>query len=253
MPRPFRVNPLAALWLLFRMQLLSMRWFWRATLVGGFFLPLFTLAFWKLLVAGYGARTSDAIYFLSGNVVISLLFGNMREVASRFAFLQETAGLDYYATLMTDKVSLILAVVLAFLVMSLPGALFALLIGTAWLGAPIQPHPLLALALVLGSIALSVLGAIVGVYCRSQEQSSIIITLLTLGLAVLSPVMAPIERLPKILQATSYLTPTTYATQAVRSALVSTLDGRFWLNLAVLVLFCLAALAFVSRRLDWRA
>jgi ABC-2 type transport system permease protein len=143
--------------------------------------------------------------------------------------------------------------VTAFLIMSLPGLLFALVVGTIWLGVPIRPHPLLPLALILGSVSLSVTGALVGVYSRTQESANLTVNLLTLGLTVLSPVLAPIERLPRLLQWTSRFVPTTYATAAVRSALVSQLDAQFWLNLAVLALFCVLALIVVNRHLDWRA
>jgi ABC-type multidrug transport system permease subunit len=62
----------------------------------------------------------------------------------------------------------------------------------------------------------------------------------------------PIEHLPRLLQWTSRFVPTTYATAAVRSALVSQLDADFWLNLAVLTVFCVLALIVVNRHLDWR-
>jgi ABC-2 type transport system permease protein len=251
------VSALEAFGILFAMQFASMRWFWRGMIINGFFVPMFILVFWKLLMGGVGASGSDvnstAVQFLAGNMVVSLLFGLMTRVASRFAFLQDTGALDYYATLLVRRVTLILAVVGVFLIASLPGVLLALWLGAAWLAVPIHPHPLLALALALGAVSLAVLGAAIGVYSRSQEQSGNIASLATLGLTVLSPVLAPVDRLPKLLQWTSYLTPTTYATAAVRSALVSQLDTRFWINLAALVLFCLLALFFVARRLDWRA
>jgi ABC-type multidrug transport system permease subunit len=63
----------------------------------------------------------------------------------------------------------------------------------------------------------------------------------------------PPERLPRLLQWTSYLVSTTYTVQAVRGALVSQLDGGFWLNLAVLAAFYVLGFLLVVRHLDWRA
>jgi ABC-2 type transport system permease protein len=250
------MNVIEMFGILCAMQFASMRWFWRGMVINGFCIPMFLLIFWKLLLTGSAesvGASAAAVQFLAGNMVVSLLFGLMGRVASRFAFLQDTGALDYYATLLVRRVMLILAVIGVFMVASLPGVLLALWVGAAWLAVPIHPHPLLALALALGACSLAVLGAAVGVYCRSQEQASNVTSLVTLGLMVLSPVLAPVERLPKLLQWTSYLTPTTYATAAVRGALVSQLDTRFWLNLAALALFCLLALFLVARRLDWRA
>ncbi len=246
------MNALEAFWVLLHMQLTSMRWFWRSLLFGGFFVPLWALVFWKFIGGPY-TRPGDLAYILAGNVVISLLFGNMGRVANRFAFLKDSGALDYYATLLVKRPALVLAVVVAFLIMALPGLLAALTVGTVWLGVPIRPHLLLLpLALILGSISLSVLGALVGVYGRTPEAASLTINVLTLGLTVLSPVLIPLDRLPPLLQYTSRLLPTTYAAEAVRSALVSQIDGRFWLDLAILAAFCILALVLVNRRLDWR-
>jgi ABC-2 type transport system permease protein len=243
---------LVTLGLVFRMQLISMRWFWRSALVNGFLIPMFMLMLWKILLS-QTMSTDDTVYFLAGNVVVGLLFGNMGQTTSRLSWLRETGALDYYATLPIGKTCLIVAVILAFLVMALPGMLIALAIGALWLGAPIHPHPALALALLLGTLSLSTLGAVLGAYSRSPEQSAVLQPLITLGLTVLSPVLIPAERLPKILQWTSYLVPTTYATRAVRYALQAQLDSSFWLNLGVLALFSGVALGLVIRRLDWRA
>jgi ABC-2 type transport system permease protein len=247
------MSQLRAFTILCYMQFLSLRWFWRSALLGGFCVPMFTLLFWKFVVGGYGVGQAEAVHFLAGNTVVSLLFGTMGMVGSRFAFLQDTGALDYFATLLVRRTALILAVVVAFLCMSLPGLLLALFVGTTWLAVPVQPHPLLALALVLGAFSLAILGAVVGVYSRTPQQENMVRYLLTLGLSVLSPVLVPIERLPRVLQWTGYLVPTTYAVQAVRRALLSQLDVQFWLSMLVLLAFCLLELVLVERRLDWRA
>jgi ABC-2 type transport system permease protein len=247
------MNSLTTLWLLFRMQLTSMRWFWRGLLFGGFAVPIFTLVLLKFMGAGRAGELADARRFLAGMIVVSLLFGNMSQTASRFSFLRTTGALDYYATLLARKSLLILAVVCAFLVMSLPGVLFALIAGGLWLGVPLQPSPLLIPALILGAVSLAVLGAVVGVYSQTPEQSSLTVNLLTLGLSILSPVLAPREILPVALQWTSILTPTTYAVQAVQAALTGQVGVSFWRDLAVLSVFCIVAIGLVGRRLDWRA
>lgn len=244
---------LTTLWLLFRMQLTSMRWFWRGLLLGGFAVPAFTLLFLKFVGASRGVGLTDTSHFLAGMVVVSLLFGNMSQTASRFSFLRSTGALDYYATLLARKSLLILAVVSSFLVMSLPGVLFALTVGGLWLGVSLQPSPLLIPALALGALSLSVLGAVVGVYSQTPEQSSLTMNLLTLGLSILSPVLAPRESLPVVLQWTSFLTPTTYAVQAVQAALTGQIGIAFWCDLAILCVFCGLAIVLVGRRLDWRA
>lgn len=241
-----------ALYLVCAMQFASMRWFWRSLLVGGIAIPLFALILWRFMSGGMALPGSELAHILAGNIVISLLFGNMGRVASRLSFLKDSGALDYYAALGVGKLTLILAVILVFLVASLPGMLIALSVGTFWLRVPIQPHPLLVPALALGSVSLSTLGAAVGVYSRTPEESNTLENLLALGLMVLSPVLVPPARLPKVFMWTSYLVPTTYVTQAVRRALVSQVDLGFWLNLGILAVFCVVSLALVHAKLDWR-
>src|SRR5512136_2410489 len=89
--------------LLFRMQFASIRWFWRSMLVTSIVIPLFTMTVCKFLLLNGGATRADALYFVAGNIVVGLLFGNMGRVASRFSFLRDSGALDYYATLVARK------------------------------------------------------------------------------------------------------------------------------------------------------
>lgn len=246
------MNGFTNLNILLRMQFASLRWFWASVMVNSFVIPLSFLVIWYYFADGV-ASTDTMIYFLAGNITLGLLFGNMNRVASRFAFLKDTGALDYYATLLTNKTLLIFSVTLVFLLVSLPGVIAGLFAGIILLDVPISIHPMLAVALILGSFSLSTMGAVIGVFSRSFEQSLTTTQLITLGMMVLSPVFVEVDRLPRILQWTSYLVPTTYTVRAVRDALISDLGVNFWLNLAILVLFNIGALWAVHRRMEWRA
>ncbi len=79
------------------MELTNWRWSWRSLLITATLSPLVSV-----LGLGVFARDSgpDALlYVLTGNVVISLMFGNLGNVESHFAFMRARGVLDYMATL----------------------------------------------------------------------------------------------------------------------------------------------------------
>ena len=136
----YQASPLAQLVDLFLIELTNWRWSWRSMLLTGTLAPVFS-------ILGMGVFAQDAGhealgYVLTGNMVISLMFGNMRNVQSHFTFMRFEGALDYYATLPIRKHNLILAVVLSFLLLSLPSLIITMLLGTVVLKVPITFHPL---------------------------------------------------------------------------------------------------------------
>ena len=81
---------------------------------------------------GVFARDSGGealIYVVTGNIVISLLFGTMGNVESRVSWLRFQGGLDYFATLPVRRYVFVLAMVAAFLLISLPSLIITTVLG----------------------------------------------------------------------------------------------------------------------------
>jgi len=232
------------------MELSNWRWSWRSLLITATLSPLVSV-----LGLGVFARDSgpDALlYVLTGNVVVSLMFGNLGNVESHFGFMRARGALDYLATLPIRREALILAVVLAFLLMSLPSLAVTIGVGSAILGVPVRLHPLLALVVPLAAASLSSVGALIGVAARTPEEGGPLALLFTLLMAALGPVVVPPSRLPAALVTLGRLSPATYAASALRQTLVGPVTGRIVLDLGVLLVVTGVLLALVSRRMDWR-
>ena len=235
---------------LLRMELSNWRWSWRSLLITATLSPLVSV-----LGLGVFARDSGPealLYVLTGNVVISLMFGNLGNVESHFTFMRARGALDYMATLPIRREALILAVVLAFLLMPLPSLVVTIGVGSAILGVPVRPHPLLALVVPLSVASLASVGALIGVAVRTPEEGGSLALLFTLLLAALGPVVVPPDRLPAALVAVGRLSPATYAASALRQTLVGPVTGRIALDLGVLAVVTGVLLALVARRMDWR-
>lgn len=240
----------AEMWDLLRMELTNWRWEWRSLLMTATLSPLISV-----LGLGVFARDSGSealVYVLTGNMVISLMFGNLHNAQSRFCFMRERGGLDYLATLPIRRESLILAVVLAFLVLSLPSLLVTTLVGTAILGVPLRPHPALIGVVLLAGGSLAAVGAMIGVAVRTPEEGGSWSLLFTLVLAALGPVVVPPDRLPGWMVALGRASPATWAASALRQTLVGPVTGRLAWDVLALAALTALLLGVASRRMDWR-
>ena len=109
-------------------ELTNWRWSWRSMVLTATITPLVS-------VLGFGVFARDSgpkalAYVLTGNVVVSLMFGNMGNVESHFSFMRLRGVLDYFAALPIHKYALILAVVLSFLLLSLPSVVVTAAVGS---------------------------------------------------------------------------------------------------------------------------
>ena len=235
---------------LFLMELTNWRWSWQMMLLTSTITPMLSIVGLGLFVHNGGKET--LIYILTGNIVLSLMFGNMDKVQSRFSFMRITGTLDYFATLPVQRSLLILAILLSFLLLSLPSFVLTLLFGSFFLGLPIILSPLIILIIPLCAIPLATIGALIGVTSRSPQEAGSISLLLTLLMVAIGPVIIPADRLPGFMLILGRISPATYAASALRQALLGPLTGEIFIDIAVLATMTCVALWIVGRKLDWR-
>ncbi len=231
-------------------ELTNWRWSWRAMVITGVFAPVVSI-----LGLGIFARDSGPLalsYVLTGNLVLSLMFGNMNAIQGHVTFLRFRGTLDYFATLPVFRPALVLAMVIAFLALSTPSLIAALLLGVAFLRVPVHVHPIVLVVIPLSALPLSGIGALIGASVRVPEHGDSLTLIMTLLLTGLGPVVIPPDRLPAVLIFLGRFSPATYAASAMRQALLGPLTGRIWLDLGVLALFSAGVLWLVTKKLDWR-
>ncbi len=232
-------------------QLTNWRWSWRTTLLTSTIAPLLGIVGLGVFAAAGGR---DAlIYVVTGNMVLSLLFGSLGQVSSNLAYMRWAGTLDYFATLPVYRAGLVVATVGAFLLLNLPAVAITLGLGVWLLGLTPALSLWLLLAVPLISLALSGLGALIGLGARTPEAAGSLSTLATFLLAALGPVIIPPDRLPAPILAVSLLSPATYAASALRQTVFALPDRLpLALDLAVLAALTAGLLALVDRRLEWR-
>ena len=145
-----------------------------------------------------------------------------------------------------------LAIIIAFFLLSLPALLTLLIIGSALLKISLAPHPLALLVIPLCVLPMSAVGALIGVKVGNPQQGgalSVLTTFLFAGLGVLFPA----ERLPEILRQIGEINPAARAASALRQTLIGPLGELIALDLAIVIGFTLCVLILVGKKLDWRA
>lgn len=245
-PQPWWVQIYSLLYI----ELTNWRWSWRSMIITGTLAPVLSI-----LGLGVFARASgpEALaYVLTGNLVLSLMFGNMNAIQGHVTFLRFRGTLEYFATLPVRRSNLVLAMVLAFLLLSLPSLLVTLALGAWVLGVPVHLSPWLLLVIPLTALPLSGIGALVGASVRVPEYGDSLTLILTLVLTGLGPVVIPPDRLPGWMLVLGRFSPATYAASAFRQSVLGPLTERFWLDLAVLLVAGVVVFVLVNRKLDWR-
>lgn len=240
---------LVQLWDLFLMELTNWRWSWHSTLLTSLVAPMLSI----IALGSFAQGTDETLpYILTGNIVMTLMFGTLNNMASRFTYMRFAGTLEYYATLPIRREALIIATVAAFFVLSLPSLLVILAFGAFFLKLSLSFNFLILVVIPLCVLPLAGLGATIGTNARTPESSGSLSLLLTMGMLFIGPVLIPASRLPNIVLILGYLSPATYAASALRQSLLGSMTGQIVIDLTALVGFSLLTFWLVVRKLDWR-
>lgn len=233
----------------FLIELTNWRWSWRSLIVLGMISPLLSI-----MALGTFARDSGPLslsYILVGNIVLATLFNNMNNIKIHVLFMREHGTLDYFATLPIRRYILILALLAAFLLLSLPSLLVTVIGGTLILGVHLQLSPLLLIVLPLCTLPFSAIGAIIGARIRTPEAADAFGYVLTLVLITLGPVMIPPDHLPPFLIFIGHFSPATYAASALRQVLLGPVTNQLFIDMGVMTSLTIITFWFVNHNLDW--
>jgi ABC-2 type transport system permease protein len=180
------------------------------------------------------------------------MFENQDKIAGHFVYMRFNGILGYFATLPIQKHTLILAVVLSFLFLSLPSLVVTALLGSLLLDVPIAPSPVLLIVAPMCAIPMAGIGALIGNSARTPQEAGSFSFLVTFLMFGLGPVVIPPDRLPGVMLFLGRFSPATYAASALRQALLGPLTGQIVLDLSVLAAFTMAVFWLVGRKMDWR-
>jgi len=215
------------------MELSNWRWSWQTMVLTATITPILSITALGSFAPDDDIEARTAI--LIGSAVMSLMFGNLGNVSSRFAYMRFSGVLDYYATLPVRRSLLILAVVLAFFLLSLPALFVTLSFGAWFLQLSLSPKLLLLLVVPLCVVPLTGVGAAIGAKAPTPEVAGGMTLLVTMLALFIGPVLLPVSRLPEIVQLVGFLSPATYAASALRQTLLEPITERMILDCGMLL------------------
>lgn len=236
---------------LFLIQFSSVRTAWQWIFLVSALMPLGLLFFLSFLAQS--ARHATLLYYITGNVVVALMLNPLFMLSGQLSWAKQSKAFDFYAGLPISRVVLIFAAISVSVMFTIPGMVVLLAVGMALFHLWIVPSPLIVVVMILSPLALSGLGATVGITAPNQQVAGVIANVFMVLVMFLSPVFVPLSRLPGMLQVTARVLPPTYAADALRQTLSGHLDAAFILDIGVLAAFSLVSLYFVTARLDWRS
>jgi ABC-2 type transport system permease protein len=236
--------------LLFLTQILEQRTDWPAMVVFTTFFPLVMV--FGLGFVGSGQTHAGLAYVITGSTVVSLTTIGITMIAQETAFMKEQGVFLYYASLPIAKSSLLLAMLASRLLLQLPGIAVALVGGSFLYHFPLSPDPAYLLILPLTALALSGIGAAMGLLVPSVQLVNVLSQVALFVVFFGAPVLIPAARLPLPLQWFGALLPPSYAADALRHAVAGSNDARLALDLGVLLAAAALSLWGVGRGLKWR-
>ncbi|HJZ47449.1 MAG TPA: ABC transporter permease, partial [Roseiflexaceae bacterium] len=128
----------------------------------------------------------------------------------------------------------------------------SIIVGGLLYDIPLVYSPWVLLVLPLTGLSLAAIGMAIGTLLSNLELIVLVTNILLLVLLMGAPVFIPLAALPLPLRMLSYLLPPSYAADALRLALDGTITGPFFVDITMLVIFTIASLSVLGRRLRWR-
>lgn len=218
---------------------------------------LFTTAFPLMMIYGFGAigggvQKDGALYVVTGTAVMSIVTIGITATAQELGNMRTTGVFQYYASLPISMSALTTAIITVRMLIALPGVILTIVFGAVFYDLSLTISGTAILMLPLTAIALSGVGAIIGVMVLDFRVVALLAQLTLLVVMFTSPVLIPNEQLPQALQWIGYLLPPTYAADGLRRALTGVTDLRLMVDIAMLAGWSAFSLVGVSRALTWQ-
>lgn len=192
-----------------------------------------------------------AIDIVVGSMVMGLGNTCIATMGQIMAEMRLTGSLAYFATLPIARWRFILSISAAYLLAGLPSMAVILIMAPLIFGHVLVVHPALPLVLALGAVALSGVGAAIGLYARSPIAANVYSLAVSFGLVFLAPVYHSADVMPPILAQASTVLPTTYLARSLRTLFHGQTYGLV-IDLALLSLSAVVMMAIVQNRIRWR-
>lgn len=198
----------------------------------GFFFPEVTPLTAKWLTTG----TPALILLMTGLVIVPQMVSMARKEGT----------FDYIWSLPVPRMVYVMADATIWTLVSLPGVIFALLIGAVYHGFSLQVSPLVLPAFLLVALTGTFIGYAIAHGVPKPEMAHLITQVLVFVIMIFSPIVYPTEQLPDWISTVHGVLPIKYMADLSRGTLTH-LDVNLPLAFGVVGAWCLLAVALTFR------
>jgi ABC-2 type transport system permease protein len=234
------------------MQLARVRLAWRRYFIVSSAMPL---GITVLLRIRGPAPEPQALQFVAGAVVLAVALSALTFLAQRVAWMKANRVFDYYNTLPTSSVLLLLAIFVSYFAFAVPGIVAISLVGSLIFGL----HPTLTIdllwvlpTLLLGGIALAGIGALIGLAGRDEQLAGTYANLAMMAVLFLG--IVPASDFQAGVRIALNVIPSTYMVDSLKLTLAGTVRPiQLTVDLLAVALFAAAMMFWSARVLRTRS
>jgi ABC-2 type transport system permease protein len=186
---------------------------------------------------------SIARHLITGTPTIILLMMGLVTVPQMVAYARLQGTYDFMLSLPVPRMVLLASDATIYFLLTLPGIIIALIIGSVYHGFTLQVSPLVVPAFILISITGTFIGYAIALAVPHPRMAIIATQILLIVIMFFSPVIYPDEQLPVWLAAIHNVLPIKYMADLSRGSL-SDINVNMSLAFAVTGAWCIASFLF---------
>ena len=188
----------------------------------------------------------SALYLATGAPTLTILILGLTVVPQEVAQAKLTGRLDWFATLPVPRLAPLASEITYWLVASLPGTVLALLVSAQRFDFGLHVNLGVVPALLLVAATASAVGYALASATTPQVTQQVA-SFVSIGILLFSPVNFPAEQLPAALQEVHHVLPVESMADVVRWSLTGQYVQDPARSFALVVVWCVAALALSAR------
>ncbi|GAA0357710.1 ABC transporter permease [Bacillus horti] len=238
-------------WLILsRIQFSIIREAWVWIFVMACMFPLTTLMFLRFFTVDPTPEMMTRI--ITGNMLFGLVIMGLNVMSQEISWQKHQGHFTYYSSLPIAKINFIFANLLRGLIMCVPSFVILAFIGQAVYDLQFTFSWGLILVLMLTVSSVVGLGVLIGFWSPNHQLVNMLAQALMMVVGFMSPVLIDISQLPVFLQWLSYIFPTTYAADAMRTVLIEGWSNSVLINTLILLAYTLVSVFLIIKKVDWR-
>jgi len=188
---------------------------------------------------------NTAKYLTTGAPTISLLMVGLVLVPQVVAMSRTQGTFDYMWSLPVPRMVYVAADATIWILVSLPGVVLSLILGSVYYDFPLSINPLVVPAIMLIAVAGVFVGYSIAHGAPKPQMAQLATQVIVFGIMIFSPIMYPVEQLPEWLAAVHGVLPVKYMADLSRGTLTD-LDVNLGLAFTVVGAWCAAGFVLTS-------